>query len=760
MNVAILIGRFPPHDVGGAERQADRLAAALAARGHRITVITRRWPGRAARETRDGFTIVRTPIALSGPARTLLDLAATLNALRGLEAKPDVVLAFQTFASGWIAGFSDVLLGIPSVVWVRGENEYRFDRYPHLFKPSVFAWRQARRNLVQSMGHRERLVAQVAARDPLRSERIGQRIDVIGNGVDLPPQVVPGGDDWVYVGRLIAHKGVDVLLEALARMPAAVRKTLWIVGDGPERALLEAKAQALAVDARFEGFVDRAHLPEYYARACAIVLPSTEGEGLPNALLEAMAYGVPVVTTSLVGMDELVGAGGRLVPPGDPDALAGALAALADPANRAEHDRAAHAARAGAEAHSWATITDQLEQVLSEVSVRAPRVWLVSPSPTSRGGVAAVARQIAVSPIVRKYRISMVPTHAPGSMLGRLYRAAHGLLLLGGAMIFKRPDLVHVKVASGGSFVRKVVVGMMCRVRGVPVLVHVHGGGFDQFVRRAPRPVQHIARWMIEAHPVVLCLSPRWASRLSAMFPKANIEVMPNPVEVARYADLARARFARELGEASPEGAPMALFLGDLLERKGALDLIRAWPRVARAFPRARLVLAGAGDVAPLRHAAQEAGVGHLVELPGWVELEEKRRLLAEATLFVLPSHIEGVPISLLEAMAAGLPSVVTPVGGILDAVRDGEQALIVPPQDPAAIAEAVLRILQSPRLARDLGVRARERANDFDLPRFAERLDLVYQRMLSTTKPPAESRDTMPVHREGATPHARSEVA
>ena len=66
MNVGILIGRFPPHDVGGAERQADRLAAALVARGHAVTVITRRWPGRAPREERDGFTIVRTPVGLDG----------------------------------------------------------------------------------------------------------------------------------------------------------------------------------------------------------------------------------------------------------------------------------------------------------------------------------------------------------------------------------------------------------------------------------------------------------------------------------------------------------------------------------------------------------------------------------------------------------------------------------------------------------------------------------------------------------------------
>ncbi|MEP7028049.1 MAG: glycosyltransferase [Candidatus Eisenbacteria bacterium] len=760
MNVAILIGRFPPHDIGAAERQADRLAAGLAARGHRVTVITRRWPGRPGRELRDGFTIVRTPILFSGPARSLLDLVATLMALRGLEHKPDAILAFQTFASGWIAGFADVFLGIPAITWVRGENEYRFDRFPHLYRASVFAWRQARRNLVQSQGHREQLLAQVARRDPLRSERIAQRIDVLGNGVDLPPQVVSGGDDWLFVGRLIAHKGVDVLLEALARMPASGRRPLWILGDGPERATLEARARALGVDARFEGFVERAKLPAYYARARAIVLPSTEGEGLPNALLEAMAYGVPVVTTTLVGMEELVGAGGRLVPPGDPDALAAALLALSDPANRAERDRAAVAARGRAEVHDWASITDRLEVVLREIAVRAPRVWLVSPNPTSRGGVAAVARQIAISPITRKYRISMVPTYAPGTKLERSYRAAHGILLLGGAMIFKRPDLVHVKVASGGSFVRKVIVGMMCRLRGVPVLVHVHGGGFDQFVRNSPRLVKALARWLIESHPIVLCLSPRWARKLEELFPRAHVEVMPNPVEVSRFGDLARARFARPVPAAPEDPAPIALFLGEVLSRKGVPDLIEAWPRVVRAIPGARLVLAGGGDLAPMQAAARRAGVEARVEFPGWIELAEKRRMLGEATLFVLPSHIEGVPISMLEAMAAGLPCVVTPVGGILDAVSDGREALIVPVGEPEALSQAILRILQSPGLARELGVQGRERVNEFDLPRFAERLDAVYQRVLASEHPPEGVRTPALESSDGTTAQARSEVA
>lgn len=728
MNVAILIGRFPPHDVGGAERQADRLAASLAARGHDITVITRRWSGRPPHEVRDGFRIVRTPVALVGAARSLVDTVATLGTLRGLSPRPDVVLAFQTFISGAIAGLSDALGGPPVVTWVRGENEYRFDRLPHLFAPSRFAWNQARRILVQSSDHRAALLAQVTRRDPQLAERLAPRLLVLGNGVDVPAEAVGPGEDWLYVGRLIAHKGIDVLLDALARARGtAAARPLWVVGDGPARASLEAQARSLDVDVRFVGMVGRDELPSYWERAAAIVLPSTQGEGLPNALLEAMAAGVPPVATMLPGVRELVAGVGRIVEPGDSGALAGALTVLCDPAERR---RLAFGARARAAERSFSAVTAELETILAEAARPAPRIWLVSPAPSSRGGVAAVARQMSSSALARQYRLSIFPTYRAGSIPGRLYRAAVGLTMIAVGLLVRPPDLVHMKLASRGSFARKLVVGVLCRVRGVPVLVHVHGGGFDQFVAGSPAPVRRLARWLLEGSPQVLSLSERWAAKLRPLFPRAPIDVLANPVEVARFADLAEARF-RDHARGETVAPPTALFLGELLERKGVYDLVAAWPAVTSAVPGAWLVLAGTGEIEGVRAAAAAAGVGDQVETPGWIDFDEKRRRLRAATVFVLPSYTEGVPISLLEAMAAGLPSVVTPVGGVLDAVSDGQEALVIAPGDRDALARAIIQVLDSPDLARALAGTARLRVEAFDIAAYVERLDRIYRSIL-----------------------------
>jgi glycosyltransferase involved in cell wall biosynthesis len=731
VNVAILIGRFPPRDVGDAEQQAHRWASFLAARGHRVTVITRRYPGGPPVETRDGFTIVYTPIALTGLFRSLFDLAASLIVYRRIKPRPHFTLAFQTFTSGWISGFIDVFQRIHSVVWVRGENEYRFDRHPELFEPSMFAWRQARRVLVQSVSQREALLAQVRRQDVLRADRMRERMVVIGNGVDLPRVVVEGGTDWLFVGRLVAHKGVGVLLDAIAALPVAARRPLWIVGDGPERAALTAKACALGVNARFEGFKEHEALPGYYARARAILAPSFEGEGLPSTVLEAMAHGLPVLATDLPGVAEAVAEGGRIVPVGDAGALAQSLTAFADPA---AHATMARCARAAAEAASWDTLGSRLEQVLGEVAVRSPRVWIVSPNPSSRGGIAAVARQIATSRLSRRFRISMLPTYTPGSTLARIWRGGVGVFQILSMITLRRPDMVHIKVASGGSFVRKLAVGAICRARGVPVLAHVHGGGFDHFLTHSPPLVARLARWWFGGTAQVLTLSDRWAEKLKPIFPNATIEVLPNPIEVKRFDDLAQARFNLPVPALPPplDSARTAVFLGDLLPRKGVYDLVAAWAEVVREFPGARLVLAGTGERAELKTAVEAAGMSHAVHLPGWVDFDAKRKLLAEADLFVLPSYIEGVPISLLEAMAAGLPSVLTPVGGVLDTVDDGCEVLIVPVGDRAALARAIVHLLGSPEYARQMGESARRRVAQYDIEVYVDKLSGIYDRIIA----------------------------
>ena len=360
MRIAILIGHFPPGSFGGAEIQAERWAERLSRR-HDVVVVTRRDPpSQPPAEQRAGYSVLRLPVSRVPGWRTLADARAIGRAVARMAPRPDVLLCFQTFLSGVAGVRTQRRLGIPAIVWIRGEAEYRFDQSRVHRWVGPWTWRHARGVLVQSEQNRVAFLEALARVAPAEAAGMGHRLEVVGNGVDLPSDVRALGRAVITVGRLIPDKGMDLVIEAAA----AEGLPLVVVGDGPERDALEARARALGADCRFEGFVSRERLSELYAASGLCVLAARRGEGLPNVLLEAMAHGRPVVATPCAGTTDLLvdGAHGRVVPAGNAQALRAALAEFR------EHPE--QAARWGAEARrraaesSWDHWEQRLESVL------------------------------------------------------------------------------------------------------------------------------------------------------------------------------------------------------------------------------------------------------------------------------------------------------------------------------------------------------------------------------------------------------------
>ncbi len=151
--------------------------------------------------------------------------------------------------------------------------------------------------------------------------------------------------------------------------------------------------------------------------------------------------------------------------------------------------------------------------------------------------------------------------------------------------------------------------------------------------------------------------------------------MLPNPVRVPA-----------EVPDRAGRTQVQFLHLGRLGKRKGGYDLVNAFAALPEALrARARLVLAGDGDVEGMRKLA--APFGDQVRVLSWIDAHERDRLLAESDVFVLPSYAEGVPMSLLEAMAAGLPCITTPVGGIPDVFTHGAGRIDGRPRRCGAVA-------------------------------------------------------------------------
>jgi glycosyltransferase involved in cell wall biosynthesis len=173
-------------------------------------------------------------------------------------------------------------------------------------------------------------------------------------------------------------------------------------------------------------------------------------------------------------------------------------------------------------------------------------------------------------------------------------------------------------------------------------------------------------------------------------------------------------------------------FSGRFVERKGIAFLLKAWVTLIREFPEARLILFGDGPLLPTMKAmAVELGINSSVEFPG--HINQVTDALLTADIFVLPSLQEGMPNSLLEAMACGLPPVATRIGGVEDIVTDGENGVLVEPGDAASLATGLRRLLADKDLSLAIAARAGQSIHDlYSIDSVLPKYLALYQRLLA----------------------------
>ena len=284
---------------------------------------------------------------------------------------------------------------------------------------------------------------------------------------------------------------------------------------------------------------------------------------------------------------------------------------------------------------------------------------------------------------------------------GRTYRL-RGVARLARLLREQRADVLHTHTLAGANVTSRVAA----RGARVPVVSHLH---IANFFRPGTRfALRRLDNWTARLAAALVAVSEDTRRAYVEQGYPVRIRVVHNGVDPANV----NANGLRE-ELAIPAGAPLVVEVGRLCDVKGQRELIEAVARLDGAHA----VLVGAdleqrgGYERELRRRAEELGVGDRVVFAG--TRDDAQRMLAAADVVALPSWTEGLPMVVLEAMALGRPIVATPVGGTPELVDDGETGLLVPPRDPAALADALRRLLADDALRRTLGENARRRVEE-----------------------------------------------
>ncbi|HYM94478.1 MAG TPA: glycosyltransferase family 4 protein, partial [Chitinophagaceae bacterium] len=259
----------------------------------------------------------------------------------------------------------------------------------------------------------------------------------------------------------------------------------------------------------------------------------------------------------------------------------------------------------------------------------------------------------------------------------------------------RKIKIIHIQGSSYGSFYRKFIIFIIGKFFFKKIIIyHIHGGGFRKFYENSNAFSKRLIKIFLEKADVIICVSRSWMDYFKLNYKTKNLVVLPNIID-----------YPEKPGNTENSSLITYLFLGLICEAKGIFDLVNVVAKNKDKYRnRIKLLIGGNGKREALIKLIKDHQIEDIVEYLGWVSKEDKITVLNRADVYILPSYIEGSPVSILEAMSYGMAVISTNTGGIPEVVKNKENGLLIEPGNLQQIEKSLDWFLMNPELIQKYG--------------------------------------------------------
>ena len=345
------------------------------------------------------------------------------------------------------------------------------------------------------------------------------------------------------------------------------------------------------------------------------------------------------------------------------------------------------------------------------------KVLMIGPARSVHGGVSAVVNNYYAAGLDQQIKLKYIATMVDGSKMRKLIQAMFAYI----TFLFALPSyhILHVNMAADASCYRKKIFIDTAWLFRKKIIIHEHGGDFEGFYyeRCSEKQRTNIKRSLSRAN-IFLVLSESWKKFFSEIVDEDKIHVLQNGIVIPTKVK-------------QDYSSHKVLFLGRLCKEKGIGELLEAVPVIQKQIQDFKLILGGVWEEGNEALKEKARALSETVLCPGWISEKEREALFQECSIFVLPTWFEGQPISLLEAMAAGMCVAASAVGGIPQIMgkESDVTGILLPPKDADTLADELIKLLKDEEQRRKMGQNARIRIiNNYDVNRNVEALVGFYK--------------------------------